>query len=75
MADGLKIIETYSSRIEAELAKTFLESNGIKSIIVSDDAGEMYPAAQAYLGVNLYVNEKDYSIALSLLNEIKKGLQ
>ena len=68
MAGSLKLIKTFNSRIEAELMKSFLDSNGIRSIIISDDAGEMYPSAQIYCGVKLFVNEKDYELTLSLIN-------
>jgi len=68
MADSLKLIKTFNSRIEAELLKSFLDSNGIKSIIISDDAGEMYPSAQVYWGVKLFVNERDYELALNLID-------
>ena len=43
MAD-LVCIKTYQSRIEAELVKGFLESNGIKAMVSADDVGGMNPA-------------------------------
>lgn len=68
MVDNLKLIKTFNSRIEAELIKSFLDANGIRSIIVSDDAGEMYPSAQLYWGVNLFVAQKDYETAFNLIS-------
>jgi hypothetical protein len=69
MAEKIILLKTFGSRIEAELAKSFLESNGIKSIISADDAGEMYPAASIYWGVKLMVNENDFDTAISLLDD------
>ena len=70
--DNLKLLKTFNSRIEAELAKSFLESNGIKSMILADDVGEMYPAASVYWAVKLFVNEKDFEIADKLLMKVIK---
>jgi hypothetical protein len=70
MNEKIKLLKTFSSRIEAELAKSLLESNGIKTMISADDAGEMYPAASVYWGVKLFVNEKDFETADSLINNL-----
>ena len=72
MNEKIKLLKTFSSRIEAELAKSFLESNGIKSMISADDAGEMYPAASIYWGVKLLVNENKFEIANNLINNLEK---
>ncbi|MGE5548957.1 MAG: putative signal transducing protein [Bacteroidota bacterium] len=42
MAD-LVCIGTFPSRTEAEIARGFLESAGIRSAIAADDCGEEYP--------------------------------
>ncbi|MHB1274836.1 MAG: putative signal transducing protein [Candidatus Humimicrobiaceae bacterium] len=68
MNEKIKLLKTFSNRIDAELAKSFLESNGIKSMVSADDVGEMYPAASVYWGVKLFVNENNFEIANSLLN-------
>jgi len=72
MNETLKLLKTYGNRIEAELAKSFLESNGIKSMLTADDAGEMYPAASVYWGVKLFVNENNFEIANKLIDSIGK---
>jgi hypothetical protein len=72
MDEKVKLLKTYSNRIDAELAKSFLASSGIKSMITADDAGEMYPAASVYWGVKLFVNENNFEIANSLLNSSGK---
>jgi hypothetical protein len=68
VTSSLKLIRTFNSRIEAELTKSFLDAGGIKSIIMSDDAGEMYPSAQLYWGVKLFVKEQDYDTAVNLID-------
>lgn len=68
MNEKIKLLKTFNSRIDAELAKSFLEANGIKSMVSADDVGEMYPAATVYWGVNLFVNENNFEIADSLIN-------
>ncbi|MHB1334594.1 MAG: putative signal transducing protein [Candidatus Humimicrobiaceae bacterium] len=72
MNEKIKLLKTFSNRIDAELAKSFLESNGIKSMVSADDVGEMYPAASVYWGVKLFVNENNFEIANSLLNNLEE---
>lgn len=42
MAD-LICIKKFGSRHDADVAKSVLDANGIKSFVQSDDAGGMYP--------------------------------
>lgn len=66
----LVTVNSYSSRTEAEIAKGLLESNGIKSVIISDDAGGMYPFPMASkFGVELKISEKDLVKAKELLDQ------
>jgi hypothetical protein len=67
----LKIIKIFGSRIEAEIAKGFLQSNDINSIIISDDAGSMYPAQDIVSGVRLMVGAKDFPGAKELLDALE----
>ena len=64
-------IKNFSTIIEAEMAKGFLEANEIKSVIQKDasiSGGGV--AAGSGVGVNLFVLEKDVEKAKELL-EIK----
>ena len=65
MAD-LICIKTYNNRHEAEVARGFLESGGIKAVISADDA-------RLHLllggGVRLLVKEEDVQKARELLKE------
>ena len=69
MADSMKLLKSFNNRIDAELAKSFLKSGGIKSLILADDVGEMYPAASVYWGVKLFVNDKDFEVASNLIKD------
>jgi hypothetical protein len=67
----LKVLKIFGSRIEAEIAKGFLQSNNINSAIISDDAGSMYPAQDIVSGVRLMVGEKDFRNAKELLDALE----
>lgn len=69
--ENLKKIKTFSSRINAEIVKGFLESNGIGSYIFSDDAGNMYPSADLVSGVRLFVTKKDFTTAKEMLDMLE----
>ena len=71
----LRLLKIFSSNIEAEIARSFLQSSDIKSFIVSDDAGSMYPSQGFVNGVRLMVDQKDLSIASELLNEFKNNVE
>lgn len=65
--EALKELKTFSSRIEAEIVRSFLKSNSIESTIYADDVGSMYPSQDFVMGVKLMVLGKDYSLAKKLL--------
>ncbi len=60
----------FQSRIEAEIAKGLLESNGIKSVIFAEDLGgwRPYPISYSY-GVELKVDTKDAEEAKRILED------
>lgn len=63
---SLVTVCTYPSRVEADIAKGLLETNGIKAILAADDAGGSYPM-MGMLGVKLQVNSEDFKKAKKLL--------
>jgi hypothetical protein len=65
----LVVVKVFESRVEAEVAKGFLEVNDIPSFVTADDEGGMYPfpMSPTTSGVKLFVAEKDYKKASSLL--------
>lgn len=80
--DDLVCVQIFNSRIEAEIAKGFLEQNDIHATISADDAGGAYPYPfQPNIeGVRLMVAQKSKKRAREILNtyikeimEIKKN--
>lgn len=67
--DDMKTIQTYATRMDAEVAKSVLDAGHIPSIIMSDDAGGMYPflTTTGFTRVRLCVKTKDVSKACRLL--------
>jgi len=70
--DRLSVVKVFNSRIEAEIAKSYLESFCIKTEIFSDDAGQSIASLQSIRGVKLLTNRKDLQKARRLLD--KKNL-
>lgn len=62
-------IKTYLHRYEAEIDRTFLESNGIEALIYADDLGGMAPGMVfGSQGVRLLVAENQVEEASVLLD-------
>jgi len=70
--DKLETIKTFNSRIEAEIARSYLESSGIKTEIISDDAGQNYPSLQSVRGVKLLTSPDNLKRAKKLLDKKEK---
>jgi hypothetical protein len=69
----LVVIKTFSTRIEAELARMALEARGIQAIIRADDCGGMHSAMAFSIGhPRLLVFDVDAEVALKLL-EMKQA--
>ena len=64
-----ELIEVFSSRTEAGVVKSYLESMGINTRIVADDADQLYPSLGAVKGVKLLVKTEDLEKAKTLLKE------
>ena len=62
-------IKTFSSRHEAELAKGFLEANGVNAVVSGDDYGGIHPGLSFSTGVRLSVKEEDVEEAKNLFLE------
>ena len=62
-------IKTYINREEAELARGFLETNGVGAAVFADDCGGARPHLQI-AGVRLMVGEEDVEKATQLLKEV-----
>ena len=64
----LEVIKVFGSRMEAELAKGYLEVMGIKTRVVSDDADQLYPSIGIVRGVKLITADKNLVEAKALLD-------
>lgn len=65
--ENLTTLKIFNNRIEAEVLRSLLESSGIKSWILSDDAGSMYPSQASINGVRLMIRDEDFKTASELL--------
>ena len=65
--DDAIVLETFSNRIEAEMAAGLLESEGIEAMVRADDAGGAYPMLQFVRGVRLMVAQEDEARAKEIL--------
>lgn len=65
----LSTIKIFNSRMEAEIARSYLESAGIKSEIFSDDAGQNITSLQVLRGVKLLTSVKNLKKARELLEK------
>lgn len=68
--DDLVCVRTYNSRVEAEIGRGFLESNGIVASVSADDEGGMapYPFQPAGTGIRLLVRKEDEQRAKEMLD-------
>jgi predicted Fe-Mo cluster-binding NifX family protein len=71
--DDAIVLETFPSRIEAEMAQGILESEGIEAVVMADDAGGAYPMLQFIRGVKLMVAPEDKVRAIEILAAMAEG--
>ncbi len=71
--DDAVVLETFSSRIEAEMAQGILEGEGIEAAIMADDAGGAYPMFQFIRGVKLLVAAEDEARAKEIMAAMAEG--
>ena len=67
--DGLFVIRTFATDVDARLAEAVLDANGIESIVVSDNAFGMMPYLNALHPIRLMVQEADVEAALALIGD------
>ena len=71
--DDAVVLETFPSRIEAEMTQGILEGEGIEAVIMADDAGGAYPMFQFIRGVKLMVAAEDEARAKEILVAMAEG--
>jgi len=70
----LAVVDRFASQVEADLAKTALESAGIDAMIQADTAGGMRPhIAWSGLGFKVLVREEDVAEAHEVLQPPPEG--
>lgn len=63
-------LQTFHSRIEAEMVKSLLATENIPSVVRADDEGGMAPSMGMTNGVDLMIQPNDLERANELLNAI-----
>lgn len=63
----LVCVQTYFNRESAEIARSVLEANDIRALVLADDCGGVRPHLQLTEGVKLLVNRLDAEKARSVL--------
>ncbi len=71
--DDAIVLQTFPSRIEAEMAAGLLESEGIEAMVLADDAGGAYPMLQFVRGVRLLVYREDAYRARQILKDMTEA--
>jgi hypothetical protein len=71
--DDAVVLETFFSRIEAEMAAGLLESEGVEAMVLADDAGGAYPSLQFVRGVRLMVAAEDAYRARQILKDMEEA--
>jgi hypothetical protein len=63
----LVVVRTFPSRIEAEIAQSALEADGIQAVVLADDAGGQYSSLWM-TGVRLLVPESQVTRVAEILD-------
>lgn len=63
------VIRTYQIEHEADLARAILEANGVRAVVLRDNAGGMLPMLQALFQIRLVVAAEDADVARQILDE------
>ena len=66
--ENIVVLRTYANELEAGLAATILEANGIPAHVHADTAGGAYPSIAIVFPVRLLVREEDASLAREILD-------
>jgi hypothetical protein len=68
MPEHAFVVRTFQNTVEAEFARTVLETNGIVSMLLKDNAGGMLPFLDVMNPVRLVVRQMDVDTAIRLLD-------
>jgi hypothetical protein len=68
VSDDIVVLRTYASELEARLAATILEANGVPAQVLADTAGGAYPSMALVFPIRLLVRADDAALARELLD-------
>jgi hypothetical protein len=68
MPEHAFVVRTFQNNVEAEFARSVLETNGIVSMLLKDNAGGMLPFLDVTNPVRLVVRQMDVDTAIRLLD-------
>ena len=68
MSDEIVVLRTYVNELDARLAATILEANGIDAQVHADTAGGAYPSMALVFPVRLLVRAEDAALAAEILD-------
>ena len=68
MSDDIVVLRTFASELEARLAATILEANGVPAQVLADTAGGAYPSMALVFPIRLLVRADDAALARELLD-------
>lgn len=72
--EGLQVVHTSQGHVEAEVIRSYLESNGIRSVFRGSGAQSILPQTTDGMGaIQICVLEKDAALAEELLKNLKLG--
>ena len=68
MPDDIVLLRTYLNELDARLAATILEANGIPAQVLADTAGGAYPSMGLVFPARLLVRAEDAALATEILD-------
>lgn len=68
MSGEIVVLRKYSNELEARLAATVLEANGIPAQVLADTAAGAYPSMALVFPVRLLVRGEDAALAREILD-------
>jgi hypothetical protein len=68
VTNGIVVLRKFSTEVEARLAASVLEANGIPAEVLADTAGGTLPSIALIFPVRLLVRASDADLALELLD-------
>ena len=73
--DDIIVLRTYGNEVEASLAASVLEANGVPAQVSADTAGGAYPSLALSFPVRLLVRGQDAAFAREILDTPAEPLE